>query len=76
MVVTITNCPYVFHDPEELFQFLRCCGKFVWLFDGQYICFDSVPVASIRLAYSLLPFRVCLYTTRTPKELRCPRRTK
>lgn len=57
MSVTITNCPYEFHDAEELLQFLRHCGTLVWLFDGQTVCFDGCPVLVLRMFFQLQPLR-------------------
>ena len=55
-MVTISNCPYIFHDTEELSEFLLHSGKYLWLFDGQDVLVDGEYVLTIRLYYSVEPF--------------------
>lgn len=70
-MVTVSNCPYVFHDSQELSDFLLNCGKYVWYFDGQDVFVNGEYVLTIRVYWSQHCF--CEYISyqnlRTSKEL-------
>jgi hypothetical protein len=51
-MVTVSNCPYVFHDSQELSDFLLNCGKYVWYFDGQDVFVNGRYVLTIRVYWS------------------------
>lgn len=51
-MVTISNCPLVFHDSQELSEFLLHCGKLLWLFDGQDVYVNGSYVLTIRVYWS------------------------
>lgn len=51
-MVTISNCPYVFHDAEEMSEFLLHSGKLLSLFDGQDVYVNGVYVLTIRVFWS------------------------
>lgn len=72
MSVTISNCLYIFHDTEELSEFLLHCGKYLYLFDGQDVFIDGEYVLTIRVFWSQHAF--CEYITyqRSPDFLRAP----
>lgn len=72
MSVTISNCPYIFHDTEELSEFLLYCGKYLRWFDGQDVFIDGEYVLTIRVFWSQHAF--CEYITyqRSPDFLRAP----
>lgn len=52
MSVTISNCPYIFHDTEELCEFLLNCGKYLDWFDGQDVFVNGEYVLTIRVYWS------------------------
>lgn len=56
-MVTISNCPYIFHDSEELCEFFLHCGKYLWFFDGQDVFVNGEYVLTIRLYFTIEPFR-------------------
>lgn len=70
MSVTISHCPYIFHDTEELSEFLLHCGKYLRWFDGQDVFIDGEYVLTIRVYWSQYAF--CEYITyqRSPDFLR------
>lgn len=51
-MVTISNCPIVFHDAEEVTQFLLHSGKLLFMFDGQDVYIDGEYVLTIRVYWS------------------------
>lgn len=51
-MVTVSNCPYVFHDTDELTDFLLRSGKYLWLFDGQDVFVNGEYVLTIRVYWS------------------------
>lgn len=56
MSVTISNCPYIFHDSQELSDFLLNCGKYLHMFDGQDVFIDGDYVLTIRIHWSQFTF--------------------
>lgn len=57
MNVTISNCPLIFHDGEELTEFFQNSGKLLHLLDGQSVYVDGVYSYTIRILVSIFPFR-------------------
>lgn len=58
MDVIISNCPYVFHDGDELVEFLQNSGKFCHLFNGQRVYVNGKYVLTIHVKFWLDPIRV------------------
>lgn len=51
-MVTVSYCPYEFHDVEELSEFLLNCGKYLEWFDGQDVFVNGEYVLTIRVYWS------------------------
>lgn len=51
-MVTVSNCPYTFHDTDELCDFLLHCGKYLYMFDGQDVFVNFEYVLTIRVFWS------------------------
>lgn len=49
---SISNCPIVFHDLVEIFEFLiNLPAAYLWQFDGLNIRFNSADIMCIRVFY-------------------------
>lgn len=72
MSVSVSFFPIVFHDTEELSEFLLHCGKYLYWFDGQDVFIDDEYVLTIRVYWSQHAF--CEYITyqRSPDFLGAP----